>query len=56
MIKKGSLDYLWNGVPFSINKSDIHRAWHIPGGTIVLSLERTERSRTIPSFRKKTNA
>ena len=29
------------------------RAGHVPGGTIVLSQERTERSRTIPSFQKK---
>ena len=29
------------------------RAGHVPGGTIVLSRERTERSRTIPSFQKK---
>ena len=28
------------------------RAGRVPGGTIVLSRERTERSRTIPSFRK----
>ena len=32
------------------------RAGRVPGGTIVLSLERTERSRMIPSFGKKTNA
>ena len=29
------------------------RAGRVPGGTIVLSRERTERSRTIPWFRKK---
>ena len=29
------------------------RAGRVNGGTIVLSRERTERSRTIPSFRKK---
>ena len=29
------------------------RAGRVPGGTIVLSRERTERSRMIPSFRKK---
>ena len=28
------------------------RAGRVPGGTIVLSQERTERSRMIPSFRK----
>jgi len=28
------------------------RSGRVPGGTIVLSRERTERSRTIPSFRK----
>ena len=28
------------------------RARRVPGGTIVLSRERTERSRMIPSFRK----
>ena len=28
------------------------RAGRVPGGTIVLSRERTERSRMIPSFRK----
>ena len=33
-----------------------NRAGRVSGGTIVLSRERTERSRTIPSFRKKTNA
>ena len=32
------------------------RAGRVNGGTIVLCRERTERSRTIPSFRKKTNA
>ena len=32
------------------------RAGRVPGGMIVLSKERTERSRTIQSFRKKTNA
>ena len=31
----------------------IFRAGHVPGGTIVLSQERTKRSRMIPSFRKK---
>ena len=31
-------------------------AGRVNGGTIVLCRERTERSRTIPSFRKKTNA
>ena len=30
------------------------RAGRVPGGTIVLSRERTERSRTIPSFQKKS--
>ena len=29
------------------------RAGRVPGGTIVLSQERTKRSRTIPSFKKK---
>ena len=32
------------------------RAGRVNGGTIVLCRDRTERSRTIPSFRKKTNA
>ena len=31
----------------------MRRAGRVNGGTIVLSRERTERSRTIPSFRKK---
>ena len=31
----------------------VNRAGRVPGGTIVLSRERTERSRTIPMFRKK---
>ena len=31
----------------------VYRAGRVPGGTIVLSWERTERSRTTPSFRKK---
>ena len=31
----------------------LSRAGRVPGGTIVLSRERTEQSRTIPSFRKK---
>ena len=30
----------------------VNRAGRIPGGTIVLSRERTERSRRIPSFQK----
>jgi len=32
------------------------RAGRVPVGTIVLSREQTERSRTIPSFQKKMNA
>ena len=36
-----------------ILKVVISRAGRVNGGTIVLSRERTERSRTIPSFRKK---
>ena len=28
------------------------KAWHVPGETIFLSRERTEQSRTIPSFQK----
>ena len=32
------------------------RAGRVPGEMIVLSKERTEQSRTIQSFRKKTNA
>ena len=44
-----------NGKPLNLEKttsSVISRAGHVPGETIVLSQEQTERSRTIPSFRK----
>ena len=37
------------------NLMHICRAGLVPGGRIVLSQERTERSRTIPSFRKKSH-